>query len=366
MKSSRSHNSERLQVKDKVAKPKQSLKLSFKDVDRDIEKYLERHGKPDILDLGDAGRFPVVRGYDNAQQAVFDAYLEQKKYRQLVDYLCDFNWEVGSDNPMLKRLTETLRREKHRAQLTRLWRSVIAKQKNNFWILAGARGKAPGLKPASIARAKANALASMRTLHDLLVELGDAPASSKLNEEIALLEREQHRQIATPADPRKMDDELFWSIIEAGRQTNRSTAEHVEALTEQLQAFKAGEIRRFQKILLDKFALAYRWDLWALAYVAQGGCSDDAFEEFRAWLILQGRGLFESALKDMHKILRKVPRGLSTHAAELLFAASTAYEARYGKAMALITAKNKKLAGTPWQENDLPRIYPDIVKHYEI
>jgi hypothetical protein len=206
----------------------------------------------------------------------------------------------------------------------------------------------------------------MRTLHDLLVELGDAPASSKLNEEIALLEREQHRQIATPADPRKMDDELFWSIIEANRQVNRSTAEHVEALIEQLQAFKAGEIRRFQKILLDKFALAYRWDLWALAYVAQGGCSDDAFEEFRAWLILQGRGLFESALKDMHKILRKVPRGLSTHAAELLFAASTAYEARSGKAMAPITAKSKKLAGTPWQENDLPRIYPDIVKHYEI
>ena len=72
-----------------MAKPKQSLKLSFKDVDRDIEKYLERYGKPDILDLGDAGFFPVVRGYDNAQQTVFDAYLEQKKYRQLVDYLCD-------------------------------------------------------------------------------------------------------------------------------------------------------------------------------------------------------------------------------------------------------------------------------------
>jgi hypothetical protein len=34
--------------------------------------------------------------------------------------------------------------------------------------------------------------------------------------------------------------------------------------------------------------------------------------------------------------------------------------------MAPITAKSKKVAGTPWQENDLPRNYPDIVKHYEI
>jgi hypothetical protein len=67
----------------------------------------------------------------------------------------------------------------------------------------------------------------------------------------------------------------------------------------------------------------------------------------------------------MREILRKVPRGLSTHAGELLFAAPTAYEARSGKAMVPITAKIKEPIGTPWQEKDLPQLYPDIVKHYE-
>ena len=43
---------------------------------------------------------------------------------------------------------------------------------------------------------------------------------------------------------------------------------------------------------------AYRRNLWAAAYYANGGCSDDGFIDFRSWLILQGRDVFESAVAD--------------------------------------------------------------------
>jgi hypothetical protein len=43
---------------------------------------------------------------------------------------------------------------------------------------------------------------------------------------------------------------------------------------------------------------AYRWDLWAAAAIIMEGCSESGFEEFRAWLIAQGRGVFEGALRD--------------------------------------------------------------------
>jgi hypothetical protein len=33
--------------------------------------------------------------------------------------------------------------------------------------------------------------------------------------------------------------------------------------------------------------------------------------------------------------------------------------------MAPITTKIKEAIGTPWQEKDLPQIYPDIIRHYE-
>ena len=45
-------------------------------------------------------------------------------------------------------------------------------------------------------------------------------------------------------------------------------------------------------------AEAYRWDLWAAAYLIQGGCSDDGFEYFCDWLISLGKHRFEAALRN--------------------------------------------------------------------
>jgi hypothetical protein len=43
---------------------------------------------------------------------------------------------------------------------------------------------------------------------------------------------------------------------------------------------------------------AYRWDLWAAAYVINGGASDDGFEYFLGWLMAQGRTRWEATLAD--------------------------------------------------------------------
>jgi hypothetical protein len=43
---------------------------------------------------------------------------------------------------------------------------------------------------------------------------------------------------------------------------------------------------------------SYRSSLWAAAYVINGGCSDDGFDYFRGWLMLQGREAFGQAVAD--------------------------------------------------------------------
>jgi hypothetical protein len=43
---------------------------------------------------------------------------------------------------------------------------------------------------------------------------------------------------------------------------------------------------------------AYRWDLWAAAYVINGGASDDGFEYFLGWLMAQGRTRWEATRAD--------------------------------------------------------------------
>jgi hypothetical protein len=38
--------------------------------------------------------------------------------------------------------------------------------------------------------------------------------------------------------------------------------------------------------------------LWGAAYLINGGCSDDGFDYFRRWLILQGHKVFQAAIAN--------------------------------------------------------------------
>ena len=109
---------------------------------------------------------------------------------------------------------------------------------------------------------------------------------------------------------------------------------------------------------------AYHWDLWALAFIAQDGCSDDAFEAFRAWLILQKRECFELALQDIQLVVDRVPAGLETQAEGLLSVAAIAYEARAGKPPVPLKTGALRLQGKPWEEEDIDRRYPELCRAY--
>ena len=63
-----------------------------------------------------------------------------------------------------------------------------------------------------------------------------------------------------------------------------------------LSAYPPEEIKAHAQPLWDLMAVSYRQDLWAAAYLINGGASDDGFEYFRGWLITQGREVFERAV----------------------------------------------------------------------
>lgn len=96
-------------------------------------------------------------------------------------------------------------------------------------------------------------------------------------------------------DPAPMTEDLFWQIVGEGGEDLDS---RLETLPERLAAYAPKEIKMFGQRLLDASAAAYRADVWALAYLLMGGCSDDAFDYFRDWLILQGRDVYEAVLAD--------------------------------------------------------------------
>jgi hypothetical protein len=98
-----------------------------------------------------------------------------------------------------------------------------------------------------------------------------------------------------------MDIERFWKLIEDARALVADPA-HSEAVAAQaatlLAAFPREEIVAAQRVLSGLMAHSYRTPLWAAAYVINGGCSDDGFDYFRGWLIVQGREVFDQAVTD--------------------------------------------------------------------
>ncbi|MCU7822026.1 DUF4240 domain-containing protein [Kitasatospora sp. DSM 101779] len=94
-----------------------------------------------------------------------------------------------------------------------------------------------------------------------------------------------------------MDKQQFWDLIEAARRPDPDDAEAVVGRATALLAARARqEILAAQQLLWDLMAESYRGDLWGAAYLINGGCSDDGFDYFRGWLIVQGREVFERAV----------------------------------------------------------------------
>lgn len=95
-----------------------------------------------------------------------------------------------------------------------------------------------------------------------------------------------------------MTEDGFWNIVAAPGASQVSQDARNEAIKERLDRLDEESRRRFGIIYDQLDRAAYRWDLWGAAYQINGGCSDDGFDYFRAWLISRGRAVYEAALEN--------------------------------------------------------------------
>lgn len=343
--------------------------LSFKGVERDLS-------KADPLFNKYAENREVMEELHRAPQScetmVLCEYRQRGLHREIADYYVGaLNWEIvgifedPSDRRMQRLLdfTEELVRLRRADDLKRLWRAIISKQAGEYWFYDQWDVSEHQEMAEAQAKGRRRALESMAHYIRWMRKIGEEPEAARFEEERALLERGERRKLAK-ADPRKMDESLFWGVIARAGKAGDSVGERVEALARELERFGGAAIRQFQKILWRKMDGAYTWDVWALAYAAQQGCSDDSFEAFRAWLILSGRRVYETALRDVTKAMKDVPPGLSTSAESLWSAAPLAYLARTGKAMTEEWRKEAQLKGKRWEESEFAQRYPKLVAHY--
>jgi hypothetical protein len=93
-----------------------------------------------------------------------------------------------------------------------------------------------------------------------------------------------------------METDGFWNIIETAGPGECSVV--AAAVQENLEQLPQQEIADFCRIFDSYMDSLYTWDLWGVAYILKGGCSDDGFEYFRASVLSRGRSVTELALSD--------------------------------------------------------------------
>lgn len=95
-----------------------------------------------------------------------------------------------------------------------------------------------------------------------------------------------------------MPEQRFWQIInETRKKSNNQYQIQCQLLTEYLFNLSEEEIIQFDRTFSLLIAKSYNFKLWEPVYSLNGGCSDDAFEHFRSWLLSQGRNKFYWTIK---------------------------------------------------------------------
>jgi hypothetical protein len=101
-----------------------------------------------------------------------------------------------------------------------------------------------------------------------------------------------------------MNKDRFWSIVDATRldpprrRSDVNVGERNRRYRADLARLSPKELVEYQRALEARMIEAYRSDLWGAATLICDGVNESSFRAFRAWLVSQGREVFEAALRD--------------------------------------------------------------------
>lgn len=129
-----------------------------------------------------------------------------------------------------------------------------------------------------------------------------------------------------------MTEDQFWTLLETAHLKGDDPEEQLEWLVGKLAKKPVHEIVGFDFHFNQQYAKSYTSDLWAAAFIIMGGCSDDSFDYFRAWLMFLGKEPYEGALQNTESILPYVERMEEDvpEFEDFLYCASMAFEEKNG------------------------------------
>ena len=167
-----------------------------------------------------------------------------------------------------------------------------------------------------------------------------------------------------------MDIDEFWDIIGRARAHAESLGDedfddYTEGLAAILRQLPPEQVVQFYYHIIDCLRASYHFDLWDAAYLIHQGCGDDAFQDFRAWLISMGREVYENARRNPDSLAELDPQQRdNSFFEELPSVARKVYEKMTGKQIPWDRRYNRHPPPAGVQRSDedldLPNRYPAL------
>jgi hypothetical protein len=162
------------------------------------------------------------------------------------------------------------------------------------------------------------------------------------------------------SDGQMMNEQNFWKVINAMR--------HGVSLKLILNDRTPNELVQFMVRFDSLKSTAYDFKLWGAAYVINGGCSDDCFDDFEESLIKQGRKYFYEAVKNpdnLADLMDEQPFDSEIIANERIpYIIYTEYQRKTGNEPPRLNFVKYKLKGERFDEDTVRKNYPKLAKKY--
>ncbi|MEM9692911.1 MAG: DUF4240 domain-containing protein [Myxococcota bacterium] len=97
---------------------------------------------------------------------------------------------------------------------------------------------------------------------------------------------------------RELTADEFWAIIEQARDPSGSAEQTATNLADLAAEWEPPQMVAFEAWNQAYRNAANRQELWCAVAVLRGGCSDDSWTDFRAWLVAQGRDVYTRVVAD--------------------------------------------------------------------
>jgi len=157
-----------------------------------------------------------------------------------------------------------------------------------------------------------------------------------------------------PLNNSMMNEAQFWSIIDKLKDSS---------LRDMFHAMSSDEILQFDLRFDSLMSMAYHYKLWGAAYVINGGCSDDCFQDFRTNLITHGKEKFYATLKDPESC-RDWIKSESLLDERPYITVYEVYMERTGHEPPQQQVIKYELKGKPFNEATVYRQYPKLAKRF--